>query len=288
MTRRLLKTGLLVALAAACVGGGVALANHGGGGGWHGPQRMKARVSERIDDALDAARATPAQKTAVYAARDHVFATFEEGRGDHHAQMEKALSLFVQDKVDPAQIAALRAEHEARAQRIGDAVVQALYDVHDALTPAQRTLVVQWVREHKPAHAMGAGGHHRGAAFFKAMVSNRIDEGLDAAHVTDGQRARLHEVRDRVFATVEAAHDEDPSARIEQALALFQKDKLDAAQVNALRAEHMAQGKKVGDALVAAVTEVHEVLTAPQRQALADWIRAQGPMTHEGHQAHGG
>jgi Spy/CpxP family protein refolding chaperone len=289
MTRKIVKTTLLLALAAASVGvGGVALARHGGGG-WHGPERMKAKVTERIDEALDVAKATQAQKSAVYAARDHVFATFEESHADHRGQMEKVLTLFEADKVDPAQIAALRAEHEARAQRIGDAIVQALYDVHDALTPPQRKLVADWARSHKPGHMMGAGGHHgRGAAFFKAMVSSRIDEALDAAHVTDAQRARLHETRDRVFAVVEAAHEEDPSPRIEQALTLFQADKLDAAKVAELRAQHMAQSKKVGDALVAAVTEVHDVLTAPQRKALTDWIRAQGAQWHEGHEAHEG
>jgi Spy/CpxP family protein refolding chaperone len=292
MTRNIVKTSLLVALAAVSLGaGGVALARHAGGG-W-GPERMKAKVTERIDEALDVAKATPAQKTAVYAARDHVFATFEESHGDHRAQMEKVLNLFEADKVDPAQIAALRAEHEARAQRIGDAVVQAIYDVHDALTPAQRKLVADWARTHKPGQMMGPGGHHgRGAAFFKAMVSTRIDEALDAAHVTDAQKARLHETRDRVFAVVEAAHQEDPSPRIDQALTLFEADKLDAAKVAELRAQHLAQGKKVGDALVGAVTEAHDVLTAPQRKALTDWLRAQGPMMHEGqhgtHEAHGG
>jgi aspartate/tyrosine/aromatic aminotransferase len=275
MTRTISKIGLLVALGAAVVGGGVAFARHGGG--WHGPERMKAHVTERIDDALEAAKASPAQKAAVYAARDHVFATMEESHGDHGADFARAEALFLADKLDPAQVQALRAEHEAQAQKIGDAVVQAVYDVHDALTQA----VAAWARDHHAQHAFGPE-HHRGAGIFKAMISTRVDEALTAAHVTDAQRVRLHGVRDRVFAAFEAAHQEDPSARIEQALTLFSADKLDGAKVQALRDDHMTQMKKIGDVVQGAITELHDTLTAPQRQALVEFVRAQ----HAEHMGH--
>jgi hypothetical protein len=52
-------------------------------------------------------------------------------------------------------VAALQAQHQQKAQQIGDAIVQAIYDVHDALNPQQRRALVDYVRAHHPP----AGGH---------------------------------------------------------------------------------------------------------------------------------
>src|SRR5438045_492860 len=96
------------ALVVALVAGGPALAS----GHLHGGGFAKRRVTRHIDAALDAVAATPAQRDAIHAARDHVFATIEETHRSHGGDLDQALALFQADKLDSAKIAELRARHQ--------------------------------------------------------------------------------------------------------------------------------------------------------------------------------
>jgi len=264
MTRTKIWKVLAIGLGAAAIVGGAAIAHEHGH--WQG--RWKEHVGERVDKALDVAQATQPQRTAIHAALDHVFATAEAEHSP--ADFERAIALFESDRVDPQAIAELRGKHEAAMQKMGDAIVQAVTDAHDALTAPQRKAIVEWARAHKPEHL---GQHGRGAQFMKHMVSSRIDEALDQAKVTVEQRAKIHEARDRVFAALEQAH-QDPSARIEQALTLFEADQLDQQKIAELRAQHMAEGKRVGDTISQALVEAHDVLTPAQRKSIVEFARA--------------
>jgi Spy/CpxP family protein refolding chaperone len=263
MKRTLLRVAIVVAGLAGL--GATALAF--GPRGWHHGY-FKAMVSEKIDGALDAAKATPAQRNLVQAARDHVFTTVEEGKKGHGAEIEHVLALFEADQVDPAALQAMRAAREVDSARVGDAIVQALTDAHDALTPPQRRAVVAYFEANKPSH-MG-GGHH---GFMKRMVSSRVDEALDAAKATPEQRARIEAARDRIFAAFEQERD-NPAEHFAQAARLFEADRLDQAKIAELRAEHQAKMRKLGDVITQAVTEAHDVLSAPQRRAIVEWVRA--------------
>lgn len=186
-------------------------------------------------------------------------------------------ALFEADQVDQAAIARLRGEHEARMQKVVDAIVQAVSDAHDALTVEQRKAVVAWARAHH-AEEMGRGHHGgRGAAFMKGMISSRIDEALDAVKATPEQKAKLASVRDRVFAAFQQMHEQDHTAHVEEVLRLFEADRIDQQKVAELRAQHMAQAKQLGDVVTQAAIEVHDTLTAPQRKALVEWVRANHP-----------
>jgi hypothetical protein len=72
--------------------------------------------------------------------------------GNHGPDIERAVSAFTADKLDPAAMAQLRSEHLARAQKVGDAVVQGLRDIHDALDAGQRQQVAEFVRAHHSHH----------------------------------------------------------------------------------------------------------------------------------------
>ena len=67
--------------------------------------------------------------------------------------MEQALAIFEADTIDPAQLAALAAQHEAEHRQMADAITQSITEVHDVLTPVQRRAVADWLRTHRP------GGH---------------------------------------------------------------------------------------------------------------------------------
>ena len=54
---------------------------------------VKRRVTRHIDAALDAVGANGAQRDAVHAARDQVFATIEDNRRAERGDLDAALSL---------------------------------------------------------------------------------------------------------------------------------------------------------------------------------------------------
>jgi Spy/CpxP family protein refolding chaperone len=118
------------------------------GGPSHRYGVMKRFASATIDDALDKASVTPTQRTVVYAARDRVFAAVEQHWQSRGGRMEEALRLFEADQIDLAHVAALRQAREDEHQQLADTVQQALVEVHDVLTPAQRKVVADYVRSH--------------------------------------------------------------------------------------------------------------------------------------------
>jgi Spy/CpxP family protein refolding chaperone len=146
LSRRTIFGVLAGALGVAMVGSVVAFAQGAGG---H-PPMMRRMVSAMIDDALAAASVTPEQRTAIYAARDRVFATLDAQRQDRRAQMDQALTLFEGDTLDAAQVAAFRAQRDSAHQQMADAISQAFVEVHDVLTPVQRKAVADWIRAHRP------------------------------------------------------------------------------------------------------------------------------------------
>ena len=141
---------ILGSLAVAGVGLITAVAAFAHGGGLGRPAKMKRFVSAMIDEALAPANVTPEQRTQIYAARDRVFATLEAHRQTRGAHMNDALALFEADVVDPGRVATFRTQREAEHRQVADAISQAITEVHDVLTPAQRKAVADWIRAHRP------------------------------------------------------------------------------------------------------------------------------------------
>jgi|GEM_PF-1086438 len=238
---------------------------------------MEARVNAHIDDALEAIKANPQQRAAVYAARDHLVEAFKAGHGDRVNALREASELFSSDRLDEKRIAAARARHEAEAQKIGDAVVQAFYDVHDALTSAQRKSLVEYARNELPR--AGKGGWQM--RLMTAMVDSRIDEALTELKATPDQRAKIVAAKERVVTAFTAQH-EGRHQKLEQILDLFAADKIDAAKVKELRAEHITEMRKLGDVVAQAVTELHNTLDAGQRKQLVELVKTQAQRHHHG------
>ena len=233
---------------------------------------VKRRVTRHIDAALDAVGANDAQRNAVHAARDHVFATIEDNRRAERGDLDAALSLWQSDRLDPAAVATLRAHHQDAAKKTGDAVVQALSDAHDALTAVQRQKLAAFMKSHRPPEMEGA------KPFIKHMVSERVDDLLDQIKATSDQRAKVTTAVERVFTAISDGAS-DHLAHADEAIAVFTADKIDNAKLAALQAARQAQMQKVGDAVVQALTEVHDALDAGQRKQVADFVRAH----HSGH-----
>ena len=147
--KRRTTIGLLAVLAGGLLAGASALA-FGGPPARHGV--MKRFVSATIDDALDQAKVTAAQRTVIYGARDRVFAAVEQHWQTRGTGMEEALRLFEADQIDPSQVTALRQAKEEEHRRLADTIEQAIVEVHDTLTPAQRKVVADYVRAHHRRH----------------------------------------------------------------------------------------------------------------------------------------
>jgi Spy/CpxP family protein refolding chaperone len=121
----------------------------GGPGGMHGGL-MKRMISAALDEALDQAAVSAEQRTAIHASRDRAFAAMEAQRPDRGAQREQVLALFEGDRLDATQLQAVHAQMEERHQAMGAAITQAIVEIHDTLTPAQRQIVANYARTHGP------------------------------------------------------------------------------------------------------------------------------------------
>jgi len=121
-------------------------------GGMHASM-MKRMISAALDEALDQAAVTAEQRTAIHASRDRAFATFETNRPDRRAQRDQVLALFEGDRLDATQLQAVHTQMEQRHHAIRDAVTQAIIEIHDTLTPAQRQIVANYARTIGP-HGM--------------------------------------------------------------------------------------------------------------------------------------
>jgi periplasmic protein CpxP/Spy len=128
------------------------------------------------------------------------------------------------------------------------------------------------------AWAQGPGMHGGWGrpGMMKRMMSAMLDEALDQASVTADQRAAIHASRDRAFAAIDAQRP-DPRAHRDQVLALFEGDKLDATQLQALHATMEQHHQAMQAAITQAIVEIHDTLTPEQRKLVASYVRDHGP-----------
>jgi len=121
----------------------------GPGGGMHAGM-MKRMISAALDEALDQAAVTAQQRAAIYASRDRVFAVLQANHPDRTAQRDQVLALFEGDRLDASQLLAMHAQMEQRQQAVRAAITQAIVEIHDTLTPAQRQTVANYARTFGP------------------------------------------------------------------------------------------------------------------------------------------
>jgi Spy/CpxP family protein refolding chaperone len=231
---------------------------------------MRKHVEERIDAALDAAKATPEQKASIAKSKERVFASMESSHAARKADLQKLLELFQADKIDAVQLTALRGKHEAAMKADGDAITQALIETHDALKPDQRRALAANFREHKMEPPKGA------AEWMHKRAQGRVNDALDAVKATEVQKVAIENALEQVWNAIRDEHQAS-HGHLEQALTLFEADRIDQAQVTKLRAEGQARHQKIGDAVIQAFHDVHDALNATQRKQLVDWVRANHP-----------
>jgi len=119
-----------------------------------------------------------------------------------------------------------------------------------------------------------AGWNHGGRqAIMKRFVSSAIDEVLDEAKATPQQHATINAARDRIFTAFENTRTTH-KGQIEEALLLFESDRVDASRLTTLRTQRETEMKQLGDVVQQAVVEAHDTLNPQQRHIVAERIRS--------------
>ena len=124
------------------------------------------------------------------------------------------------------------------------------------------------------AYAQGRAGMHAG--MMKRMISAALDEALDRAAVSAEQRSAIYASRDRAFAAFDANRP-DRRAQRDQVLALFEADRLDVSQLQAVHDQMEQRHHAIRDAVAQAIVEIHDTLAPAQRQIVANYARTFGP-----------
>lgn len=120
---------------------GKAMGEHAGGG--------LPFAGRHLDRLLDEAKATEAQRAHIQQisekAQADLKALHEQGRG----LREQALNLWAQPKLDAAAAEKLRQRMGSHHDQISKRMTQAMLDVGNVLTPAQRATVAERWRQHQ-------------------------------------------------------------------------------------------------------------------------------------------
>ena len=140
-TKWLVVAGVLsavAALTAGCMGG-----HHG-----RDPEKMKAFVSDRVDDLLDDLDASDAQRTQIKAIEARLLAEGDRLRADHAAVRKEALERFTADPPDTARLHALVDGRMDAMRAFTHQFVDGLVEARAVLTPEQRVKFDEKLRKH--------------------------------------------------------------------------------------------------------------------------------------------
>lgn len=152
MTRRRFKLSFVAFAVALFVGGIAYKSAHAGWGHSRKAAIVKRMVSAHIDEVLDDAKVNDGQRQRIYGVRDRLFSAFEEHHKRGGGSLESALSLFEADQIDANKLSGLRGEMEAERKALADQVTQGIVEIHSTLSPQQRRVVTDHIRQFKRSH----------------------------------------------------------------------------------------------------------------------------------------
>jgi Spy/CpxP family protein refolding chaperone len=143
------RTARIVAIAGvamAILGSTVALARFGWHGG-HGEKFMRRMVDAHVGKTLDGISATPDQRQKVSAIEDKLFADFQVSRDARRGFLKSLTDQFSQPQLDSGALDQAFQPVAQSHEQLRAEVLQAVSEVHDMLTPDQRTKLVGQLKE---------------------------------------------------------------------------------------------------------------------------------------------
>ena len=109
------------------------------------PEEFRARFDKATHRALDKMDATEDQKARIKPIADELAAALNGFREEHKAIRSRFVKAFEAEKVDPGEVAKIRADALALADRATGKISEAIVKASDVLTPAQRRkLAERW------------------------------------------------------------------------------------------------------------------------------------------------
>jgi Spy/CpxP family protein refolding chaperone len=111
----------------------------------HDPERMRSRVTARVEDALDDLEATPEQRTRVLALADRMLQDGAAAREGHHEAVKALAGQWDQAAPDAAAVHALVDARVDALRKLAHEAADAGLQLHATLTPEQRAKVARKV-----------------------------------------------------------------------------------------------------------------------------------------------
>lgn len=272
-------------------GGGCPHRGPGGPGG-HG-EFFKARLDAHVADLVDLTKATPEQKKALEAARDRIAARMQAHRGPgpgqagqgkgqgqgqgaqaqdrraaHHREMQ---ALFEAAAPDPKRIEALRDQHLQHRGELAQGMIDELGQLHGVFNRDQRKAMAGYLQDLRPGQR--GQWRERMGQFMAARMVGRLADEIKA---TPEQKKALAALAEKAGELRKAQHQARQQLA-DKALALWQGERWDPAQVQALQKAQQDQAKSGADAAIRLGLEAHKLLTPDQRKAAAGLIGRHGP-----------
>ena len=124
--------------------------------------------------------------------------------------------------------------------------------------------------------AVAAANGHRGRN-FQTMISNRVNHVLDEIDATPEQRQTINKVKDETLAKLQANRQQHANEHAYW-MQVLTASKVDVGVLNAAadqRAADMAKTAK--EIIIPALVQVHDTLTQPQRDKLANLVKSHHP-----------
>lgn len=140
---------------------------------------------------------------------------------------------------------------------------------------AAAALAIGGVAAHAQPGPGGHGGHHRGGASMMApggLFGGHIEHALDLVNATDSQRSQI----DAIFkaARQDLSGQREAGMKLHQQMAaLYTATNIDAAAIEATRAQMSAQQDAASKRLSQASIDAARVLTPEQRAKIAEVMK---------------
>jgi periplasmic protein CpxP/Spy len=152
MAMRLMALGVLVVAVAGAAFSAHAQGHHGHGGGFDGPGMMMfggspERIGRAVDHMLDGLNATDAQRTQIKQIVTTAAADLKTQRDAGRGLREKGVQIFTAPTVDASAAEAVRQQMNAQHEQASKRTLQAMLDVANVLTPAQRAKAGERMKE---------------------------------------------------------------------------------------------------------------------------------------------
>lgn len=112
------------------------------------PEQAEKMSNRFLDHVLDEVKATPDQRKALQALKDDAFKDGMALHGERKADMNEALKLWESPNPDPQAVHAMLDARLEKMRTFAHESADKLLEAHKVLTPEQRKILADRIREH--------------------------------------------------------------------------------------------------------------------------------------------